>query len=139
LIFDFRLKHDVWIVKEHCFIIRKKDGGVNMKLVIFIVLDEDAFKIMDLLAESNIRVTKLASTGGFLRTGSTTLMSAVSEDDVPKLMDIIEDNSKSRKQFTSLNHGYPGNDVSVGIAHPIEVTRKGAVIFVLDLEDYKTI
>ena len=110
-----------------------------MKLVIFIVLDEDAFKIMDLLAESNIRVTKLASTGGFLRTGSTTLMSAVSEDDVPKLMDIIEDNSKSRKQFTSLNHGYPGNDVSVGIAHPIEVTRKGAVIFVLDLEDYKTI
>ena len=108
-----------------------------MKLVITIVHDEDAFKLMDVLSEKGIGVTKLASTGGFLRTGSTTLMCAVSENRVSELTEIIENNSKSRKQITSLHAENP-DDMDEGMMHPIEVTRK-TVIFVLDLDEFKTV
>ena len=45
-----------------------------MKLVIAIVNDEDALDLLDELTDKEFRVTKLASTGGFLRSGNTTMM-----------------------------------------------------------------
>ena len=64
-----------------------------MKLVMAIIHDEDAFQIMDLLSEKGFQVTKLASTGGFLRAGNTTLICGVSEERIPELMEIIEKKS----------------------------------------------
>ena len=42
-----------------------------MKLVLAIIHDEDAQKLTTALNRSNFQVTKLASTGGFLRVGNT--------------------------------------------------------------------
>ncbi|MCL2753684.1 MAG: cyclic-di-AMP receptor, partial [Defluviitaleaceae bacterium] len=39
------------------------------KLIMAIIHDEDAFQIIDVLSEEGFKVTKLASTGGFLRAG----------------------------------------------------------------------
>lgn len=51
-----------------------------MKLIIAIVQDEHANKVIKELTDNKFRVTKLASTGGFLRSGNTTLLIG-SEDD----------------------------------------------------------
>ena len=45
-----------------------------MKLLIAIVQDADANFLMDSLTDKRYRVTKLATTGGFLREGNTTLL-----------------------------------------------------------------
>lgn len=51
-----------------------------MKLIIAIVQDEDAFRLISNLMSEGYGVTKLASTGGFLRAGNTTLLIGVNED-----------------------------------------------------------
>ena len=43
-----------------------------MKLIIAIVQDEDSGILIDELMDEDFRVTKLASTGGFLKSGNTT-------------------------------------------------------------------
>ena len=45
-----------------------------MKLIVAIVQDEDAGRLVSALMDKGFGVTKLATTGGFLRAGNTTLM-----------------------------------------------------------------
>ena len=50
-----------------------------MKLIIAIVQDEDASRLVNQLMKAGIGVTKLATTGGFLRAGNTTLLIGVDD------------------------------------------------------------
>ena len=45
-----------------------------MKLVMAIMSKDDSSVVMDALTEENFQVTKMASTGGFLKSGNTTLI-----------------------------------------------------------------
>ena len=109
-----------------------------MKLVMAIVQDEDAYHIMDLLVEKNFRVTKLASSGGFLRAGVTTLISGVEDARVPELIEIIEKKCKSRTQIASVAPSQGAASESY-IPFPAEVTVGGATIFVLDVAEFKQV
>lgn len=44
-----------------------------MKLIVAIVQDKDSNRLSAALVKANFRATKLASTGGFLKAGNTTL------------------------------------------------------------------
>ena len=68
-----------------------------MKLIIAIVQDQDVPSLIDDLTEKEFRVTKLASTGGFLKSGNTTLLMGVEEELVKEAIKIIEDNCKTRR------------------------------------------
>ena len=109
-----------------------------MKLVMAIIHDEDAFHIMDLLIEKGFNVTKLASTGGFLRAGFTTLISGLHEERIPEMVEIIEKKCKSRKQITSVNATHINANESY-VPYPVEVTIGGATIFVLNVEEFKKV
>ena len=61
-----------------------------MKLVIAIVKDSDAMDVSDALVEHDYRVTRVASTGGFLRRGRVTLLIGVDEDVLESLFTLIE-------------------------------------------------
>lgn len=43
-----------------------------MKLVVAVIQDQDSNRLSNALTKYNFRATKLASTGGFLRSGNTT-------------------------------------------------------------------
>jgi uncharacterized protein YaaQ len=60
-----------------------------MKLMFIIVRDSDADAVVQALVENNYRVTRMASTGGFLRHGNVTLMAGVEEDKVQKVIDLM--------------------------------------------------
>ena len=45
-----------------------------MKLIFAVIRDKDTNEAVNRLVQAGIGVTKLASTGGFLRDGNTTLM-----------------------------------------------------------------
>jgi uncharacterized protein YaaQ len=51
-----------------------------MKLIIAIVHDDDAMELISSLTESGFSVTKLATTGGFLKAGNTTLLIGIEEE-----------------------------------------------------------
>ena len=67
-----------------------------MKLVIAIVQDEDAGRLINHLMDDGFSVTKLATTGGFLKAGNTTLLIGVEADRLPGCLSVIESTCKSR-------------------------------------------
>jgi len=60
-----------------------------MKMILAILRDEDSESVSHALVRSEYRVTRIASTGGFFRRGSTTLMVGVSDDKVDDAIQII--------------------------------------------------
>lgn len=102
-----------------------------MKLVIAIIQDEDSITIMNLLSKKGFFVTKLSSSGGFLRLGNTTLLCGVEDDKVKEVISIIEEEGKSRTQLAPISPGF-----FKPMQAPVEVTVGGATVFVLDVEDF---
>ena len=60
-----------------------------MKLLVFVAEDSVADPTVDALIEQGFRVTRLASTGGFLRKGNTTLLVGVEENAVDRAITIV--------------------------------------------------
>ncbi|MEN1760213.1 cyclic-di-AMP receptor [Anoxynatronum sibiricum] len=106
-----------------------------MKLVIAIVHDEDAKALLEDLTKAEFRVTKLASTGGFLKAGNTTVLVGVEDDRVEEVKAIISDNCQSRKEMVTSPAPVSGT-TGVFIPYPVEVTVGGATIFVVDVAEY---
>ena len=89
-----------------------------MKLIIAIVQDEDSGILIDELMDEDFRVTKLASTGGFLKSGNTTFLIGVDEDEIEVAKEIIRTTVKS--EIINENNE--------------ELEIKGAHLFVLDVD-----
>ena len=106
-----------------------------MKLIIAIVQDDDANKLVSSLMEKNIGVTKLATTGGFLRAGNTTLISGVEDDKLNEALGVIEKVCKSREQVIASTHPL-GSSGSVYVPYPVHVRIGGATVFVLEVERF---
>ncbi|MCF6459443.1 cyclic-di-AMP receptor [Clostridium sp. Cult3] len=94
-----------------------------MKLIIAIVQDEFSTKVIKALMNNKYRTTKLSSTGGFLRSGNTTLLIGVEDEEVDRVIEIVEKECKDTKVMK-------GKD---------EVTVGGATLFILDMKDFKKI
>ena len=105
-----------------------------MKLIIGIVQDQDSPHLIEDLTNKDFRVTKLASTGGFLKAGNTTLLMGVDDSQVEEVIKLIEDNCKTREITTSLlTVTMPGDTF---IPYPLDVKVGGATVFVLDVDQF---
>jgi uncharacterized protein YaaQ len=62
-----------------------------MKMIIAIVQDHDTEPVSSALTSLNFRVTLIASTGGFLRRGSSTLLIGIADDQVDQALQVIRD------------------------------------------------
>jgi len=65
-----------------------------MKLIIAIIKDEDNDAVSRSLTKKNFRVTFIASTGGFLRSGRSTLLIGVEDEQVETALDVIRNSCK---------------------------------------------
>ena len=106
-----------------------------MKLVIAIVQDEDASRLVSNLMSEGFSVTKLATTGGFLRSGNTTLLLGIDDEKFDSAMKIIERVCKSRKQIATSPSPISGT-TGVYVPYPVEVMVGGATVFVLNVEQF---
>mgnify|MGYP000121228089 FL=1 len=108
-----------------------------MKLVLAIVQDDDAIDLIEELTDKDYRVTKLATTGGFLKSGNTTLMIGIEEKEVKNLINVIEDVCKRRKEMVPTSTPNTiGTNSGMYVPYPIEVEVGGATIFVLDVDQF---
>jgi uncharacterized protein YaaQ len=70
-----------------------------MKMVILIIKERDSDEITQALTSEKYRVTRIASTGGFLRSGVVTLLLGVRDERVELALELI------RKILTPLPSG----------------------------------
>ena len=110
-------------------------GDESMKLILAVVQDQDSNKLMNALVDHNFRATKLATTGGFLKSGNTTFMIGTEDIRVDKALQIIRDNCKSRDQLVAPISPMGGNADSY-VPYPVEVEVGGATVFVLPIEKF---
>ena len=64
-----------------------------MKMIIAILKDDDIDNVMQPLMAANFRVTRVASTGGFFRKGSTTLLIGVDDDRVDAAIQLLREHT----------------------------------------------
>lgn len=88
-----------------------------MKMIVAILRDEDSENVSQALISANLRVTRIASTGGFFRRGVTTLMIGLENDRVDDAIHIIRENCSP----------------------PIEPGTKCATLFVIDVAHFEQI
>ena len=69
--------------------IYRVERAVLMKLLVFVTEYSVADSTVDALVEQGFRVTRLASTGGFLRKGNTTLLVGVEDSGVERAIAIV--------------------------------------------------
>ena len=87
-----------------------------MKLIIAILRDSDADNITQALTRDLYRVTRVASTGGFLRRGTVTLLIGVRDERVDSAIEVIKHSAGS-----------------------VTGEEKRATIFVVPIEHYEQI
>ena len=63
-----------------------------MKMIVAILKDEDAETVTQALFEADLYVIRIASTGGFLRQGSSTLMIGAEDENVDAAIQVINTN-----------------------------------------------
>jgi uncharacterized protein YaaQ len=106
-----------------------------MKLIIAVVQDDDASDLINDITDAGHRVTKLASTGGFLKSGNTTLMIGVEEENVDQVLKVIDDICKTRNQIVTAPSPVAGS-TGVYVPYPVEVEVGGATVFVVDVDKF---
>ncbi len=81
-----------------------------MKMIIAIVNDEDSELVTQTLTHNDFRVTTIASTGGFLRRGLSTLLCAFEDEKLTDALNLIRgcyppvaDESQKRCKIFVLN------------------------------------
>lgn len=109
-----------------------------MKLVIAIVHDDDAGELVSTLTEKGFGVTKLATTGGFLKSGNTTLIIGVEVIKLEEVMEVIRDVCKIRKGIISPPSPVLGG-TGVYVPTPVEITIGGATVFVIDVDKFERV
>ena len=99
---------------------------------------EDAAQTVQALAGAGISVTRLSSVGGFLQQGNATLLSAVDDDRVEQVIEIIRDNCRERSRYLTPMPPMvePGELL---MPYPVEVQVGGATVFVLNVESFEKI
>ncbi|WP_324716234.1 cyclic-di-AMP receptor [Carboxydochorda subterranea] len=101
-----------------------------MKLIIAIVDDSDSRALVDALTRARIGVTRLASTGGFLLEGNTTLMIGAEEHQVDQVLHLIRTTCVRRARLLP----QPITEIPGSTPMPLEVEVGGAVVWVLQVE-----
>lgn len=106
-----------------------------MKLVLAVIQDADAAGLVRTLSENGFEVTKLASTGGFLREGNTTLMIGVEDERMEQLKTLVRQKCRARTRLVAPS--VPVGEQNEGLMNdPVEVPVGGAVMFVLGVQEF---
>ncbi len=84
-----------------------KSEGEQMKLLVAIVKGEDADDVIRTLLEAGHRLTRINTTGGFLRRGNATLLIGVESQQVDGVIQLIQGACRHRTESSPIEKGFP--------------------------------
>ncbi|HLJ61587.1 MAG TPA: cyclic-di-AMP receptor [bacterium] len=103
-----------------------------MKLILAIVQEKDSRRLIDALMDAQFQTTMLASTGGFLREGNTTIIIGTDEGRVDDALAVIQKICCVREKLISPVP--PVVDPVSYIVEPVKVKVGGAIVSVLNVD-----
>ena len=107
------------------------------KLLIIIAAADDGDRLLEKMTEAGHPVTKISSTGGFLRRGNVTLLSGVEVDAVDEVLAMVRAECQPREEYIPVQAlPFPG---SLPPERPLQVRAGGAIVFVLDVERFEKV
>ncbi len=106
-----------------------------MKLAVVIVHSRDRNRVTDELVKADFKFTVIGSTGGFLREGYTTFLIGAEESEMANLKKVIGQNSQSRDQLVNVMP-FEAAPPGAFMPSPVKVPVGGAVMFVMDVEQF---
>lgn len=95
--------------------------------------NDDSPTVSSALTKENYSVTRLATTGGFLRAGNTTLLVGCEDNLVDHAIEVIGKYSRRRSEVVPSTASY---DIGRYASFPVEVQVGGATIFVVDVAQF---
>ena len=107
-----------------------------MKLIYIIVSSDDDDRVMEQLNKHGFSGTKMATTGGFLRSGNTALLVGTEAEKVDKVIEIVKQECGPRQRITANTPPSVGAMNSGYVSYPVMVDVGGATIFVMDVEKF---
>ena len=104
-----------------------------MKLILAIVSNDDSSNVVSALTKENYSVTRLATTGGFLKAGNTTIIVGTDDEKVDHVIEVIGNESRRRTEIVPSTASY---DIGRYASFPVEVQVGGATIFVIEVAQF---
>ena len=108
-----------------------------MKLILAVVNREDTRAVTDALSDGGFSSTWLTTSGGFLHARNATMLVGVEEEKVEQVLEIVKTHCHSRKR--TISSAGLGMSREAMLSMPVEVKVGGAVVFVLDAEQFMKI
>ena len=108
-----------------------------MKLIMAIVNNDDSSLVQTSLTEGGFFVTKLATSGGFLKKGNTTFFIGTNDDRVDAAIEIIKNHAKKRVEKEPTVPPTEMGEFFTPIM--VDILVGGATIFVLDIDIFEKI
>ena len=105
------------------------------KLLIAVVHEDDASRLIHALRGAELRTTVVMSHGGFLQARNAMLYIGLEDEQVPAAMKLIEENCRSRVQEVPAE---PLGGMEASWL-PTQVTHGGATVFVVPIEEIRRI
>ncbi|RHM62842.1 MULTISPECIES: cyclic-di-AMP receptor [Coprobacillaceae] len=106
-----------------------------MKLIIAIVNSDDSSSVQGALTEAGYFVTKLSTTGGFLKKGNTTFFIGTNHEKVDEVINIIKEHSKKRVEKEPTVPPTEMGEFFTPIM--VDVLVGGATVFVVDVDRFE--
>ena len=108
-------------------------------MIYAIVRNDNEDDVVTQLTQHHYSVTRLSTTGGFLRKGNTTLMIGADDEKVDEVISLIKQECGQHQKLT-VNMPYISGTTMVNYATmPMHVEVGGATIFVVNVERYEKI
>jgi len=105
----------------------------TMKLIYAIVRNDNEDDVTSALSKNGYSITKLNTTGGFLRKGNVTLMIGTEDDKVDKAIEIIKSECGERQKIKVDMPFISGASMVNYATMPTQIEVGGATIFVTDV------
>ena len=105
-----------------------------MKLIVTIVDDQDADKVMSALSRQHIGVTRVSSTGGLIDPGNSTLLIGTDEGNIPTVTKLISEVAAVRPAVVPYAHSS-----SMAFTNLVEIEVGGFTTFVLDIDHFEQV
>jgi len=108
--------------------------AAGMKFCVIIVPSSDGDRLLNRMSELRFPATRVGSTGGFLKRGSSTIFSALEEARIADLVNLLH------REFPEVVESMPAaslpftDDLEMAPSTTVDVRVGGAVLFVMPLD-----
>jgi uncharacterized protein YaaQ len=109
----------------------------TMKLILAVIQNEDEDALTDTMEAEGLSITRIGSSGGFMRASNVTLMMAVQDELVSHVIELFRTHCKRRTKH--LHPWAPSVEARERFLGAIPVEVGGATVFILSLDQMEKI